>query len=497
MAVSNIVPEPPPAKPISTQQLKSKTLKGLFWSLSERIGQQGMQFIIQLILARLLLPKDFGLIGMLVVFISIGQAIADFGFGNALIQKQDANHTDECSIFYFNILIGAIAAGSMCLAAPWVAAFYHQPLLTPMMRLLTLNILFNAFGQIQFTLLTKHIDFKTQFKRSMTATLLSGIVGISLACCGFGAWSLVFQSISRQFFNMVALWWFSTWYPSLIFSMRSLRTMFTFGSKMLCSSLLDAVFTNLNAMVIGRISSPADMGFYTRADALQKLPVVSITNVVERVTFPVYATIQHDKTLLLRVMRKSMTTLVLGIFPVMIGMAVAARPLIQVLLTAKWLPSVPYLQMLCMAGLIFPLHVINLNVLMAQGRSDLFLRLEVIKKSMMVFAIMITCHFGIRAIVIGQVTTTYLAYLVNTYYSWKFLNYPFWQQVTDLRPYFLTSLLMGAAMFAIGLLPFPNAMSALITQMVVGGVIYLALCRLFRLAAFMSLLQMVQKRHGK
>ena len=356
--------------------LKEKAVTALFWSLLERFSQQGIQFVISILLARLLMPKEFGLIAMLTIFIAIAESFINSGFGQALIQKKNATHIDECSIFYFNIVVGVLAAGLLCLVAPWIATFYNQPLLVSLTYALSLNLIINSFGMAQTTLLTKHLDFKAQLKVSMIATFISGTIGIAMAFNGFGVWSLVAQSLSSNFFRTSLLWFFNTWRPSLSFSFASLRSMFVFGSRLLASGLLDTIFNNIYLVVIGKLFSPVTLGFYSRAKGLQQLPVSNISGIVSRVTFPVFSSVQSDKPRLKRGVHKALTILGMINFPTMIGLAIVAKPLTLVLLTVKWLPCVPYLQMLCMVGMLYPLQVINLDVLKAQGRSDIFLKLE-------------------------------------------------------------------------------------------------------------------------
>jgi O-antigen/teichoic acid export membrane protein len=374
--------------------LKHKTIGALSWSFFERVGQNGIQFVIAIVLARLLAPAEFGLIAMLAIFMAVAQSFIDSGFGSALIQKQDASYTDECSIFYFNILVSIVAAGILCIAAPWIAEFYNAPILAPLTRALSLNLVINAFGLIQTSLLTKRIDFKLQLKVSIFATFFSGIIGILMAYKGFGVWSLVAQSLSQNLFRTCLLWLVMSWRPSWTFSLKSLRTLFSFGSKLLFSGLLDVLFQNIYLVVIGKLFSPADLGFYSRAKEFSQLPVHNLSSSIGRVTYPVFSSIQNDKNRLRDGVRKTLSMMAILTFPLMIGLMVVAKPLVIILIGDRWLPSVPYLQLLCIVGLLYPLHAINLNVLKAQGRSDLFLKLEVIKKFNALIAILVTYRWG-------------------------------------------------------------------------------------------------------
>jgi O-antigen/teichoic acid export membrane protein len=318
------------------------------------------------------------------------------------------------------------------------------------------------------------------------AGVLSGIAGIAMAVLGFGVWSLVVQQITAAFFSAVCLWSFSPWRPSLVFSFHSLRGMFGFGSRLLFSSLLNQIFDNIYFLVIGKMFSAADLGFFTRAKSLNDVPSQTLSEVTGRVTFPVFSTIQDDHVRLKRGLKKALMLLVLVNFPMMIGLAIIARPLVLVLLTEKWVACVPYLQLLCVAGLLFPLHLMNLNVLQSLGRSDLFLRLEIIKKAMIVINIMVTWRWGISAMIYGIIVTSFISYYLNSYYNGVLIHYSVREQVLDLLPYLIAAALMGIAVYAARLLLFLSNWSMLLVQIATGCFVYVCLCRAFRLKAFMD-----------
>ena len=476
---------------MTTDNLKSKTITALWWSFFEAAGLRIVQFVIGIILARLLMPSEFGLIGMLLIFMAVAQTFLDSGFGAALIQREEVTEKDISSIFFFNILVGFVVAGSLCGFAPWVAKFYSQPILTPLLRVLSVVIVINAFGLVQRILLTKAIDFKTQTKVTLIASVTSGTIGIVMAWRGYGVWSLATQQIASAATGVVLLYILSRWRPTLQFSLQSLQEMFGFGSKLLASGLLNTIFDNIYLIVIGKLFSPADLGYFTRAKNLQQLPSQTLSSMVSRVAFPVFSSIQQDRTLMKRGMKKALTALVLINFPLMIGLAVVARPLVLVLLTEKWLPCVPYLRLLCMVGLMFPLHLINLNVLTALGRSDLFLRLEIIKKALIVLNIAITWRWGIMAMITGQVFISLVSYYLNAYYNKSLLNYSIWEQIGDLYLYLINAILMGGVVHALVYLPIASPLYLLILQVVVGGMVYLIMCRLLRFSAYMDLQQML------
>ena len=434
------------------QDLKGKTLAGLFWSLSERAGIQVVQFIVVIFLARLLNPEQFGLIGMLALFIALAQTILDSGFGAALIQKTNATHLDECSIFYFNIFVGVLLSLALYFAAPLIAAFYNQPPLTALTRFLSLNILINAFGLIQTTLLARALRFKTQIKANLFAVAASGAVGIGAALLGFGVWSLAIQSVSNTLFRTVALWWICDWRPSLSFSLTSLRGMFGFGSRLLAAGLLNTFFDNLYQAFIGKAFSAASLGYYTRAFSMKIMAIDTTGETLHRVMYPALASIQNDVERLKRAYRKSMTLVTFVHFPLMLGLMVIARPLIVLLFSAKWEASVPLFQLMCVAGLLYPLQVENLEILKIKGRSDLFLKLEIIKKLMVVVSIFVTYRWGIQAMLTGNIVLTVISYYLNSYYSGRLINYPLKAQVLDVLPSLIFAFLMGGSMWLAGYL---------------------------------------------
>jgi len=364
----------------------------------------------------------------------------------------------------------------------------------PLTCALSLNLIINAFGLVQITLLTKHIDFKTQLKVSVIATVISGTIGVPMAFNGFGVWSLVAQSLSSNLFRTALLWLFNTWRPSLAFSFVALRGMFAFGSKLLCAKLIATIFNNIYLIVIGKMFSAADLGFYSRAKGLQQLPVANISGIVSRVTFPVFSSVQDDKPRLKRGVRKALLTLAMLNFPLMIGMGVVARPLVMVLLTEKWGPCIPYLQSLCVVGMLYPVHLINLNVLTAQGRSDLFFRLEILKKILVVIAISVTYRWGIIAMIYGQIVTSCLGYFLNAYYTGKMLDYPITEQIQDLIPSLALAGIMGLGVYALKYAHIANQLALLSAQIITGIVLYAVLCYIFRISSFMDVIEMVKSK---
>jgi O-antigen/teichoic acid export membrane protein len=472
--------------------LREKTIHGLFWSFFDRTGQQLIQLVFSIIIARLLLPKQFGLIAMLAVFMAIGQSLVESGFGQALVQKQDAKQIDESSIFYFNILIGIFVFTLMYFAAPWISSFYGEPILVSLTRVLALNLIINSFGIVQLSLLTKRVDFKTQMRISMFAALLSGSIGLSMAYIGFGVWSLVAQAIGNTTARTSLVWFYNKWRPTLAFSITSLKTMFPFGSRLLFYGLIQVIFDNLYLIVIGKIFRADALGLYSKSRNLQQLPVGILTSTINRVTFPVFSSIQEDKLRLKRGLRKGVGITALFNFPAMTGLCAVSYPLIFVLLTEKWLPCVPYLQLLCGVGLLYPLYSINLNVLVAQGRSDLLLRLEILSRILQVLAILSTFRWGIIALILGHLATSIINFSLSTVYTGKILYYPLWEQIQDVAPYFIAAVLMGVSVWSIGLIKFPNLFLQLILQVLTGIFLYILICRLAKLPSFMEMQEIIK-----
>lgn len=460
-------------------ELSIKATRGMLWSLAENLGLQAMQLAISIVLARLLLPEQFGLIGMLALFVALAQSLLDSGFGSALIQKKDAGHIDACSVFYFNLLVGVVLTALLWVAAPLIGSFYAAPILVPLTRVLSLNVIINAFALVPNVLLTKRMDFKGLLKVSLTATLFSGVVGVVMAVQGLGVWSLAAQSVLSTLIRAALLWPISRWRPSPIFSLASLKIMFAFGSRMMLSGLLDTFFNNIYQPLIGKVYSAADVGYYVRAQTLQAAAIQPSGTALGRVMFPALAPIQDDRPRLKQAVQKTLTTVVLFHFPLMVGPAAAADPLIRLLLTDRWAPSILYFQLFCVVGILYPLHVINLTILQATGRSDLFFRLEVVKKLLVAANLAITFRFGITALLCGQVAVSIIAYGLNSHYSAPLIGYSTVQQLRDFAPYLLMSLLMGACMYGAGLAIGPS-LPKLMVQVLAGAGIYVGLICVLR-----------------
>ncbi len=469
-------------------------MSALRWSTGERLGNHAIQFIIGIILARLLSPTEFGLVGMLAIFLVVSNLFIESGFGTALVQRQNVTYLDECSVFYFNLVASLVAAAMLSAAAPYIADFYREPILKPLTRFLSINLIINSFGIIQMRILTKAIDFKTQTKVSLYSVFFSGVIGIVCAFKGLGVWSLAIQSVCSNFIRTGLLWIYNRWRPSLTFSIKPLREMFGYSSRLLASGFLSTVMDNLYFLIIGKLFSATELGFYSRAQMFAQLPSYNLCGIVSRVTFPVFALLQNDKTRLKQGYKKSLRTLAGINFPIMFGLVAVAKPLVLVLLTEKWLPCVLYLQILCIAGMMYPLHGINLSILKALGRSDLFFRLTLIKYALMVVNISITWRWGIEMMIWGLMFLNILSYYINSYYSGSIINYGIIEQIKDISPYFAISIAMGSIVWMIQYVDFKYTLSLLLCQVVAGLIVFIFIARAFRLSIYMEGWEFIRKR---
>lgn len=474
--------------------LKSKTVSGVLWSAVERFSLQGVQFLINIIMARILLPADYGMIGMLVVFLQISQLFIDGGFANALIQRKDRTEIDFSTVFYFNILVGALFYFLIFVSAPLISTFYNIPDLTNIARAVGLNLIISAFSAIHRVKLTIEVDFKTLSKISLIAAVLSGIIGVGLAYYGIGVWALVFQSLLNSLLLTLLSYYFCSWKPLLIFSIHSFKKLFSFGSKLLISNLMHAVYSNLYTIVIGRRFSAIDLGYYTRAEQFAIFPSANLNAVISRVTFPILSSIQDDDERLTAAYRKYIRLSSYLIFPLMVGLAVLAEPIIVLLLTEKWIGVVVLLQILCFDWIFDHLSGINLNLLYVKGRSDFALKLEIVKKTIATIILFISIPFGLIGMCYGRVLYSLIATYLNTYYTNKLIGLSFMKQMKDIIPYFVLSLIMGGLC-----LLFISFVNNLILKVVlgvlVGFVLYLSLSIIFKIKSLYELINLV--KNGK
>ena len=474
--------------------LKEKTIHGLKWSFIDNFISLGLTFIIGIILARLLSPREFGLVGMLTIFITLGTTFVNGGFSQALIRKQNCTKEDYSTIFLFNFGVGLLFYILLYFSAGAISRFFNEPVLKLMIRVLGIGILINAFSLIQTTRLTQQINFKLQAKISLIATIFSGVVGISMAYVGYGAWSLIIKTLASYILSSVFLWVWNSWRPVWAFSISSLKQLFSFGSKILVSNLLGAIYGNVYYLVIGKYFNASQLGYYTRADQFQSLPSSTLQGIVSRVSYPVLSTIQDDTPRLKMAYKKLIRSTMLITFVLMMGMAAAARPMVLTLIGEKWEPCVIYLQILCFVGMFYPLHALNLEMLQVQGRSDLYLRLEIIKKVIAIPVIIICVLFGIKAMLLSMVLNTLFAYYLNSYWSGQLINYSFLEQIKDILPSFLLALLISSIMFLESLFIFLSSPILLAIQLISGVAATIGVCELLKLKDYLYLKEIVLRK---
>ena len=475
------------------ESLKKKTVKGVAWTSLNQILNIGFSFIIGVILARILSPSDYGLLAMIAVFNAIAFAFMESGFGNALVRKPDLTEDDNTTAFYFNIVAGVVMFGILWLIAPWVSAFYDKPILTPLLRAEGSLLIIASFKIVQNTQLTRALNFKAMMIIRVISVVLSGVMAIIAAYRGMGVWALVTMHIADTFIGLVLLWIVSPWRPRGRWSRKSFNYLWGYGSKLLASGLLNTIYGNIYPIVIGKFYSAADLGQYTRAKQYANLPSQTLTKVLQQVTFPVLSQIQEDTQRLGNSYRRMLRFTVFLVFPVMIGMAALANPLVIALVTDKWAPCVPYLQIICFSSMWYPVHAINLNLLQVKGRSDLFLRLEIIKKVIVTVVIFICVPFGVMGICIGSVCTSIICLVINTYYTGKLINVGFIRQMLDMTPTLLASLVMGAVVY-LTVMAFDDDIVKLALGVPLGMALYLAIAKVFRMPELQEALDIIHRR---
>lgn len=453
--------------------------------------RQGLQFCVSVVLARLLTPEEFGTVAMLAVFIAIASVISESGFSSALVQRREVSQQELSSVFYFTLALTVAAAGCLVLCAPLIAKFYRLPVLTAVIIAVSAQLVIGCLGSVHQVLLTRALDFRSQSYITGATQLVSGGVAVLLAKYGFGLWSIVTQSIVATTLTTALLWAFVPWRPSWTFSTSAIRSLFRFGGFLLASALLDAIFSRLNTILIGKFYSPSDLGYYSRADNTRLIPIASLAGIISRVSFPVFSSVNHDAALLREGLRRAITVIMAIAVPLMFGMALTARPLVAVLFGEKWLPSVPYLQILCFSGLLWPLHILNLNVLTAQGLSNLFFRLEVAKKVAGVAVLSAACTISVLAIAWSTLVSGVLSFIINGYYSGRLLGYGCGRQLIDIAPYLAAGAAMCIPVHSVALLPISSPGVLLGIQVAVGAFSYLAILVAFRLRAFVEVMDLV------
>ena len=428
-------------------QLKDRAISGVSWTTIEKAFSEVVQFAIGIVLARLLSPSDYGTVGLLAIFFAVAGIFQDSGFASALIQKKDRNQADFSTVFFFNVAMSWVIYGLLFLSAPYIADFYHLPILKDITRVSALGFIIGGLTGVQYAKLSAEMKFKTISILSMLGLVVTGATGIVLALMGWGVWALVFQGLVGSLIKGIAVWIASGWKPSMIFSKKSFKSLFSFGGYLLLSQMVNTIYNNLYTLVIGKVYNPQTVGHYNRANGYAQIPTNLVLSMAVSVNYPILSSIQDDNERLKRAYRKLLRAPLYVHYPVLLGLATLASPLIEVMIGAKWLPCVPILQILCIAGLFIPLTHINLNLLYVKGRSDLVLRLELIKKPLAFLILFASIPFGILWLVAGRVLYSIVGFAINCYYTKKTLDYGFVEQIKVLIPVFVNSIIMCASVF--------------------------------------------------
>lgn len=476
-----------------SETIKDKTSKGLLWSAVEQFSVQGIQFFVMLVMARLLTPDDYGLVGMAAVFIAIVGSLVDSGFSQALIRKQNRTDVDKSTVFYFNIVISIALYGIIFVIAPFVSDFYKMPSLTWVVRMVCLVCIVNSFGVVQRAEFITYMDFKSLMISSLFASVISGCVGIYMALSGYGVWALVVQQVLSAVVANLILWILSKWRPSLVFSWDSFDELFSFGSKLMLSGLLDAIYKQIYPIVIGKLFLASSLGNYNRASHFAQFPSSNLTSVLQRVTYPVLCSIQNEDDRLREIYRKFLKVSAYVVFPLMMLLSALSFPMIDVLIGEKWRYCSELLQIICFAMMWYPIHAINLNLLQVKGRSDLFLKLEVVKKILGIAVLVVSAPFGLIAMCYAKIVSSIICLVINTYYTGKLIGVGFMRQMKDLIP---TMLLSGVMFVSVLLMThlIENQILTLIIGSAVGLLIYLAGSTIFKFQELQDVKDIVRRK---
>ena len=471
---------------MAEQSLKDKTVKGVGWSAIDNITQHLVTFVVGIVLARLLSPEDYGLLGIIAIFTAVCQTLISGGFTSALIRKKNATNDDYNTVFIVNLIMSLLLYGVIFICAPLIAEFFNREELIALTRVSSLGMIIGALAIVQRARLTKRIDFKAQTKISFSASILSGVIGISMAILGFGVWSLVAQKLSSRVIRTTLLWVVNKWIPQLRFSSESFHDLFGFGWKMMLSGLLDTIWKELYQVVVGKFYSPATLGQYTRAKHYSQLFSSNLTMIIQRVTYPVLSDIQNDKERMVIVYRKmiKLTMFITAISMFFLG--AISEPLVYCLIGPKWHDAATYLPLICLSGSFHPLHAINLNMLQVQGRSDLFLVLEIIKKIIYLGPLFIGAFIGIIPMLFTNILISIIAYFLNSYYSGKLLGYSSWMQIKDIAPSYRISVLVALSVYFVKYLPI-SFWYILPIQISLGIVVIFMLCHITKCEEYMEI----------
>jgi O-antigen/teichoic acid export membrane protein len=466
-------------------------LSSLLWKLLERGGTQGIQFLLTIVLAWYLSPEQYGVIALITIFIALATVFIQGGLNTALIQKADVDAVDFSSVFYLSVFVASCLYTVLYFMAPVIAHFYSTPVLIPVTRVLSLTLFPGAVNSIQVAKVSRSMQFKRYFLSSISGIVGSGVLGVILAYKGYGVWALVAQQLANSVLVTVILWYTVKWRPCLRFSWARMRYLYSFGWKLLVSGLLDTLFKNIYGLVIGKVFSRDMLGYFNRGQQFPTVIAANLDGSIQSVMMPVLSANQSNLPFVRSMARRSIKTSSYILFPLMLGLAVVAKPMVSVVLTDKWLPCVPFLQLSCLAYALYPIHTANLTAINALGRSDIFLKLEIIKKTLVILMLALTIRFGIYAMAVGQVITGILATFINAYPNKRLLNYSYWEQLSDLLPSFLLALIMASCVFFVCHFVAGSALK-LATGVISGAFVFVLLSTYFKLDSYIFLIQTIR-----
>lgn len=473
-----------------SQPNNKSVITNFIWRFAERSGAQLVTFVVSIVLARLLMPEDYGTIALVTVFTTIMQVFVDSGLGTALIQKKDADDLDFSSVFYFNFAVCIILYFVMFFTAPFIAAFYEMPELTPVVRVISLTIVISGVKGVQQSYVSRHMLFKRFFYATLGGTICSAFLGIAMAYAGFGVWAIVAQQLSNTSIDTLILWITVKWRPKHIFSWSRLKGLLSFGWKLLCSALLDTVYNNLRSLLIGKVYSSADLAYYNEGDKFPNLIVANINSSINSVLLPAMSKEQDDADKVKNMTRRSIMVSCYIMAPLMIGLASCASNVVTIVLTEKWLPCVCFLQIFCITYMFYPIHTANLNSIKAMGRSDLFLKLEIWKKVIGMILLLSTMLISVKAMAYSLLISTLTSMIINSWPNKKLLKYSFLEQMKDILPSIMLAMGMGVVVYIIGHLNIPT-LPLLIIQIICGGAIYVSGSAILKLEPFLYLLGVI------
>lgn len=471
--------------------IKSKVFSNLIWRFAERCGAQGVSFIVSIVLARLLLPDDYGTVALITVFTAILQVFVDSGMGTALIQKKDADDIDFSTVFYFNCVICILLYAGMFISAPLIANFYNKPELVSLVRVLSLTLIISGIKNIQQAYVSRNMLFKKFFYATIAGTIFSAFIGIMMAYMGFGVWALVVQQLSNSTVDTIFLWITVKWKPQMAFSFKRLKKLFSFGWKLLASAVLETVYNNIQQLVIGKLYSSVDLAYYNKGIQLPGIIINNINSSIDSVLLPAMSKEQDNIIHIKNMTRRSICTSIYIISPLMIGLAFTAPVLVKLLLTDKWLAIIPFLRIFCIIYMFYPIHTANLNAINAMGRSGLFLKLQIIKKIIGIVFLLFSMQYGVMAMAYSSLAVSFLSQVINSWPTMKLLGYGYIKQMKDIMPSILLSIIMGISISFFRYLQLPEFV-ILVIQIITGGLLYISLSAFFKLNSFQYLWKIIK-----